>query len=150
MDELVFARESSWFPSVIRQDGELRIHLIGGADALHDPRTFTFPIEAAHLTVIRTSLARHLLLYCALTPLANAAGIGGPLDESAALALLDPILLSTDDEVDRFFWKNRWDKRLLVAHGANIRLLGRVQLVAAVRHATPNPDWSRVHKYLGR
>lgn len=150
MDEIVFARESPWFPFVMRRDGRLLLRVVGGADAMHDPREFSFPIAEAHLAVISASLTRHLLLYCALTPLANKAGIDGPLDQEAAVALLDPILLSDDGDVDRVFWKTPWDKRLLLAHGANFRLLKRVQLVEALRNATVHADWSRASKYLGR
>ena len=150
MNEIVFSRESSWFPFVTRREGQLLLHVVGGADALHDPREFSFSIEEAHLAVIGSSLTRHLLLYCALTPLADKAGIDGALDEDVAVALLDPILLSEDDDVDRIFWRFPWDRRLLLAHGANFRLLKRVQLVAALRHATVHADWSRVTKYLGR
>lgn len=39
---------------MIREDGELKLMLAAGADANHDPRTFTFPIGEAHLTVIRS------------------------------------------------------------------------------------------------
>lgn len=149
MEEIVFSRESSWLPFVTRHEHKLLLQVVGGADALHQPREFSFPIAEAHLAVISSSLTRHLLLYCALTPLASKAGSGGVLDEEAAVALLDPILLSEDGDVDRIFWKIPWDKRLLLAHGANFRLLKRVQLVAALRHATVQTDWSRARRYLG-
>lgn len=150
MDEIVFSRESAWFPLVKRRDHQLLLDVVGGADAMHQPREFSFPITEAHLAVISSSLTRHLLLYCALTPLADKAGIGGPLDEAAAVALLDPILFSADADVDRIFWKIPWDRRLLLAHGANFPLLKRGQLIAALRQATVHADWSRASKYLGR
>lgn len=149
MDEIAFSRESSLLPFVTRHEHKLLLHVVGGADALHQPREFSFPIGDAHLAVISSSLTRHLLLYCALTPLADKAGRDGALDEEAAVALLDPILLSADGDVDRIFWKTPWDKRLLLAHGANFRLLKRIQLVAALRHARVQTDWSKVIKYLG-
>ncbi len=84
MREVVFTRESGWFPKVIRDDGVLRIELAAGADANHDPRLFTFPIEDAHLAVLRDDLARHLLLWSAILPLCDAAGTRGAMDEDAA------------------------------------------------------------------
>lgn len=95
MRDIVFTRRSGWIPQVIREDGELKLMLGAGADANHEPRTFTFPIGEAHLAVIREDLARHLLLWSAVLPLCDAAGTRGKLDENAAVALLDPILLST-------------------------------------------------------
>lgn len=94
MRDVVFTRGSGWIPNVISEDGELRLMLGAGADANHEPRTFTFPIGEAHLAVIREDLPRHLLLWSAVLPLCEAAGTAGRLDEDAAVALLDPILLS--------------------------------------------------------
>lgn len=44
MRDIVFTRSSGWIPKVIREDGALKLMLAAGADANHDPRTFTFPI----------------------------------------------------------------------------------------------------------
>lgn len=108
MRDIVFTRRSGWIPNVIREDGELKLMLGAGADANHDPRTFTFPIGEAHLAVIREDLARHLLLWSAVLPLCDAAGTRGPLDEEAAVALLDPVLLSVPADVDATFRRIRW------------------------------------------
>lgn len=110
MRDIVFTRRSGWIPNVIREDGELKLMLGAGADANHDPRTFTFPIGEAHLAVIQEDLARHLLLWSAVLPLCDAAGTKGSLDENAAVALLDPILLSAPVDVDAFFRSIRWDR----------------------------------------
>ena len=150
MEEFVFARENGWLPTVGREDGQLLMTLIGGTGPLHDPRSFTFPIEEVHLTVIRSSLARHLLLYSALLPLADDAGTQGPLDGEAAAGLLDRILLADAAGVDRDLLKTRWDRRTLVAHGANLKLMQRGKVLESLRHATATSDWGRVTKYLGR
>ncbi|MFD9242136.1 DUF6357 family protein, partial [Streptomyces sp. NPDC059556] len=94
MKDIVYTRMSGWIPNVIREDGELKLMLGAGADANHEPRTFTFPITEAHCAVIQEDLARHLLLWSAVLPLCEAAGTRGLLDEDAAVALLDPILLA--------------------------------------------------------
>lgn len=65
----MFTRSSGWIPSVISEDGDLKLMLGAGADASHQPRTFTFPIGEAHLAVIREDLPRHLLLWSAVLPL---------------------------------------------------------------------------------
>lgn len=147
MRDIVFTRKSGWIPNVIREDGVLKLVLGAGADANHDPRTFTFPIGEAHLAVIRDDLARHLLLWSAVLPLCDAAGTRGPLDEDAAVALLDPILLSAPADVDALFRRIKWDKGRLVAHGAAISLLERGEVCAALRTATEGSDGKRAQKY---
>ena len=118
-----------------------------GADANHEPRTFTFPIGEAHLAVIQEDLARHLLLWSAVLPLCDAAGTRGLLDENAAVALLDPILLSEPADVDSFFQRTPWDRGRLIAHGADIDLLERGQVCAAMRAATEASDGKRVQEH---
>ncbi|MFB8119494.1 DUF6357 family protein [Streptomyces sp. NPDC055962] len=147
MRDVVFTRRSGWIPNVIREDGELKLMLGAGADANHEPRTFTFPIKDAHLAVIREDLARHLLLWSAVLPLCDAAGTRGRLDESAATALLDPVLLSAPEDVDALFRRIPWDKGRLIAHGADIDLLERGQVCAAMRAATETSDGKRVQEH---
>ncbi|GAA1540359.1 hypothetical protein GCM10009730_56850 [Streptomyces albidochromogenes] len=147
MSDVVFTRTSGWIPNVIREDGELKLTLGAGADANHEPRTFTFSISEAHLAVIREDLARHLLLWSAVLPLCDAAGTRGRLDENAAVALLDPILLAAQADVDALFQRIRWDRGRLIAHGADIDLLGRGRVCAAMRAATETPDGKRAQEY---
>ncbi|MFF9752918.1 DUF6357 family protein [Streptomyces sp. NPDC014344] len=147
MKDVVFTRNSGWIPSVISEDGELKLMLGAGADAGHQPRTFTFPIGEAHLAVIREDLPRHLLLWSAVLPLCDAAGTTGPLDENAAVALLDPVLLSSPADVDALFRHIRWDRSRLVAHGADIGLLDRGQVYAAMRSATGTADEERAREH---
>ncbi|MFE9858108.1 DUF6357 family protein [Streptomyces sp. NPDC005780] len=147
MRDIVFTRRSGWIPQVIREDGELKLMLGAGADVNHDPRTFTFGIGEAHLAVIREELARHLLLWSAVVPLCDAAGTRGPLDEDAAVALLDPILLSAPADVDATFQRIRWARGPLISHGADIDLLERGQVCAAMRPATETSDAKRTQKY---
>ncbi|MFE6816622.1 DUF6357 family protein [Streptomyces sp. NPDC057677] len=148
MTDIVFTRMSGWIPNVIREDGELKLMLGAGADANHEPRTFTFPITEAHLAVIQEDLARHLLLWSAVLPLCDAAGTQGLLDEDAAVALLDPILLAEPWDVDALFQRVDWDRSRLVAHGADIRLLERGQVYAAMRTATETSNTKRAQEYL--
>ncbi|MDX2561359.1 DUF6357 family protein [Streptomyces sp. TX20-6-3] len=147
MRDIVFTRQSGWIPKVIREDGELKLTLGAGADANHEPRTFTFSITEAHLAVIRKDLARHLLLWSAVLPLCDAAGTRGRLDENAAVAFLDPILLAAPADVDAFFQRIRWDRSRLIAHGADIGLLERGQVCAAMRGATETSNGKRAQEY---
>ncbi|MFD8643755.1 DUF6357 family protein [Streptomyces zaomyceticus] len=147
MRDIVFARYSGWIPSVIREDGELKLMLGAGADANHEPRTFTFPIGEAHLGVIQEDLARHLLLWSAVLPLCDAAGTRGPLDEIAAVALLDSILLAAPADVDTLFQRIPWNRSRLVAHGADIGLLERGRTCAAMRTATETPNEKRAQEH---
>lgn len=147
MQETVFAR-SGWFPRAVQSDGGLRLQLGAGADALHSPRTFSFPISQAHLDVIRDDLARHLLLWCAVLPLCDAAGIKGPLDEDAAVALLEPVLLGTPEQVDALFREKNVNTTMLVGHGADIELLQRGQVVGSLHSATEQADHLRAQTYV--
>ncbi|WEH38291.1 DUF6357 family protein [Streptomyces sp. AM 2-1-1] len=146
MRDIVFTRRSGWIPNVVREDGELKLMIGAGADANHEPRTFTFPIGEAHLAVIRTDLTRHLLLWSAVLPLCDAAGTRGRLDEDAAVALLDPILLSSPADVDALFGRIEWDRGRLVAHGADIDALDRGQVCVAMRAATETSDTKRAQE----
>ncbi len=147
MNDMVFTRRSGWIPNVVRDGGELRLMLGAGADANHEPRTFTFPMREAHLAVIREDLGRHLLLWSAVLPLCDAAGTRGPLDEGAAVALLDPILLSSPADVDALFRRIPWDRGRLIAHGADIGLLESGEVCAAMRTATETADAKRAQEY---
>ncbi|MEV6572949.1 DUF6357 family protein [Streptomyces sp. NPDC051577] len=147
MKDIVFTRNSGWIPNVIREDGELKLMLGAGADSNHEPRTFTFSIGEAHLAVIREDLARHLLLWSAVLPLCDDAGTRGRLDENAAVALLDPILLAAPADVDALFRRIRWDRSRLIAHGADIGLLERGQPCAAMRTATETSNGKRAQEY---
>ncbi|MCL7458197.1 DUF6357 family protein [Micromonospora sp. MSM11] len=147
MRDIVFTRGSGWIPNVIREDGELKLMLAAGADANHEPRTFTFPVSEAHLAAIRDDLARHLLLWSAVLPLCDAAGTRGRLDESAAVALLDPVLLSSPADVDALFRRIPWDRSRLVAHGADIGLLERGQVCEAMRAATEGANEKRAQEH---
>ncbi len=147
MTEVLFARENGWIPRVIRDGGALKLELGAGADANHDTRTFAFPVSEAHLEVIRADLTRHLLLWSAILPLCVAAGIRGPLDERAAVALLDPILFGAPADVESLFRDIRWDERRLVAQGADVELLEDGRVFAALGSATERSDWSLVREY---
>lgn len=147
MYEVVFSRMTGWLPNVVRGDDGLRLELGAGADPLHQPRTFSFPITEAHLRVIQDDLARHLLLWVAVLPLCDAAGSRGALDEEAGVALLDPILLAPADEVDDFFRTIPARTDMLVAHGADVPLLERGQLVDSLHSATEESDIQRMRAY---
>ncbi|TRV78287.1 CchlT [Streptomyces sp. 130] len=150
MSEVVFTRGSGWIPSVVREDGVLKLRLGAGADANHEPRTFTVPVGEQHLAVIREDLGRHLLLWSALLPLCDAAGTRGRLDEEAAVALLDPVLLAAPADVDAYFRGIPWDRGPLIAHGAGIAPLERGEVCAAMRTATEASDAERAQEYSAR
>jgi hypothetical protein len=147
MTDLVFARANVWMPRAVRRDGRLFLELGAGADANHDPRTFTFPLDETQLAAMRENLRRHLLLWSAILPLCDAAGIAGPLAEAAAVALLDPILLAEPAAIDALFERIRWDRSRLVAHGADVELLEAGHVWSAMHSAAVTADWPRAHQY---
>lgn len=122
MGETILDR-GTWMPTVESRDGALQLTVIGGSDALHDPRSFSVPIRVEHVEVMRDSLSRHLQLYSVLLPICYAAGTRNPWDETAAAALLDRILFGSRDEVDALFARTRWNRRILLAHGADTGLV---------------------------
>lgn len=146
MSETVFHR-GGWHPRVIRDEGVFWLEIAGGADALGDARWFTVQLTEDHVTAIQDSLPRQWMLYSALQPLCDAAGVQGPLDERAAKAFLDPILFGSQTEVDALFRRIRWHKRLLISHGASVELLDRGQVFDASWSATEERDWERVRQY---
>lgn len=146
METVEFRRGDGWSPRVIRSETGLQLEVVGGADALHDPRVFRFPIEPQHFEVIRRDLARHLILWSALMPLCHDAGTSGPIDAEAATALLNPLLLGDPDEVDAVLGHTRWDRGQLVAHGAELALLNRGRIHKAMGSAHETADWSRAQQ----
>lgn len=80
-------------------------------------------------------------------PLCDGAGSRGPLDEDAAVALLDPILLASPDDVDAFFRTIPAQTDILVAHGADVPLLERGQLLDSLHSATEESDIRRMQTY---
>jgi hypothetical protein len=148
MAEIVLFRDV-WLPRVLDDAGALVLEVVGGADALHDPRTFTVTLREEHVGALRESVPRHLLLHAAMLPLCDAAGIRGPWDDGAAAALLDPVLLGTPQEVDAALREVRVDRRALIAHHASLTALDRRDYVEAMRAGTVAADWARVREHEG-
>ncbi|MBO9706496.1 MAG: hypothetical protein J7474_13445 [Arthrobacter sp.] len=143
---VVFSRDP-WMPTAIRAGEVLSLRIVGGANANHDPREFTIPLTEEQLAALEKDLPRHLLLWSAFLPLCYDSGIRGPLNTRAATALLDPILFGTPQEITALFRRIRWDKRQLVARGADIPLLERGKVFDAVQTATQYSDWDRMWEY---
>lgn len=72
---------------------------------------------------------------------------GGRLDENAAAALLDPVLLSSPADVDAFFRRIRWNRSRLVPHGADTDLLEHGRVCVAMRAATETPNEKRAQEH---
>jgi hypothetical protein len=150
MTDVVYKREGGWFPSVVADGSALSLEFAAGADANHDPRIFIVPIGEAHLAVIRNDLVRHLLLWSVLVPLATAAGMRGPIDEDAAVERVGRVLFSSPEELDELFRRIPWDTGQLIAHGADMDLLERGNIYAALSGATVTADWGKVHEHAAR
>lgn len=75
-----FARASHTLPQAVRVNGVLALKVIGGSNAMHDPREFMLPLGAEHLTALRESLPRHVILMSVLAPLCREAGVRGDID----------------------------------------------------------------------
>ncbi|MGC5617160.1 DUF6357 family protein [Georgenia sp. Z1491] len=150
MTEVVFAR-GRWLPDVLREDGRLRLEIIGGADALGDARRFTIPFSEAHVARIREDLPRHVLLRAALLPLCYAAGSMGRMDEPAAVRLLESVLYGDEGEVDAVFETSPGDStHTLISHGADPVLLDAGKAYAAAQSAVASTSWDLVREYEER
>lgn len=145
-DEIVL-RRPGWIPNVIRKNGVLHLELGAGADANHEPRTFSFPINEDHFTVLKNDLVRSLLLWMAILPLCTEAGTDNPLNDEAAVALLDPILFGSEHEVESLFIENNWNTQGLIAYNADATLLNQGKLFAALQKVTEEADQQRAAEY---
>ncbi|MES2631002.1 MAG: DUF6357 family protein [Patescibacteria group bacterium] len=146
--DVVFSRKNGWMPQVVRKDDDLYIELGAGATANHEPRTFSFPVSQNQLEVIKNDFNRHLLLWSAILPLCDAAGTEGPLDEDAAKALLDPILLGSEHEVEVLLNSTTYNKVQLVTYHANPTLLEKGEIFAAMQTVTQEPDSHLAAEYF--
>ena len=149
--EVIFTRKLGWMPFVVRKGDALFLELGAGADANHEPRTFNIPINEAQLEVIKSDLARHILLWIAIIPLCDAAGTSDPIDEAAAVALCDTILLGPEADVVTYF--KDFDKRSfspLVAHHADTGLLAEGELFAATKNLTAEADPELSKEYIAK
>lgn len=144
---LIFERSNPFLGRVIQADDGLSFVFPAGADANHDPRTFSFQIQKNHLEIIRNSLQRHMLLLSALSTLADRAGTEGDFDKDTAIALLDPILLGTEAEVEMLFKKIDWNIGVLIASGANASLMEQGALFEGTTLVTEAMDWNRFWEY---
>lgn len=134
-------------PFVVRKEGALYLEVGAGATANHEPRTFDIPISEKHLEAMKADLTRHILLWCAILPLCDAAGTQGPIDEQAAIALLDPILFGSEAEVEALLKNIPWYDAQLIAHHADHALLERGEIFAATRTLTPESDYKLAEEY---
>ena len=126
------------------EDGGLLLRLRGGADALGDAREFTLPLEDRHLAVLRDDLQRQVLLVGTLLTQCDAAGSRGPLDQRAAVPLLDPLLFGERSEIDARCRGDHHVEQQVVAFGGDTELLDRGEVFAASRTVTETSDWNRV------
>jgi hypothetical protein len=145
-DEVVFARSSPWLPSVGRARGGLVLQIVGGADANHDPREFVIPVTEGDLAVLCADLPRHLALEAAMLPLCDDAGISGAISLPEAHDVVRAVLHGAPADVAGVL-RDKRSVSVLVAHGADIRLLRQGRVLEALRSATVEADWSLVREY---
>ncbi len=135
--------------ALLDDDGSLVLRVVGGADALHDPRTFTASLSRMHVDAMKESLPRHLLLYAALLPICHDAGTRGAWDRNRAEAVVDLTLRGTPEEIDDALRTAPFDRRAAVAYRADLELLNRGHFYRAAQSATGQSDWARVKRLLG-
>lgn len=143
--------DTPWAPRVIKHDGGLKIEIGVDFNRGYDIREFLFPITDEHLEVIRTNLARHLLLWCVLEQLCAQAGLkdrqGKPNKKNARRAI-DLVLLGPEGEVEEYFTHEQVPTRMLIAHGANAQKLEKGVLFAAFKEGlTATGNWDLVWEY---
>lgn len=147
MDTIIYRRSPGSLPFVISRDHALLLMFGAGADANHEPRTFTLPLTEAQLEVLKSDFTRHLLLDAALAPLGVDAGITGPIDESAALAILNTTLFGTEADVEAFYKTIKWYEGRLIEHHANPVPLATGKIFEAANSITEHADPTLAKEY---
>ena len=104
----------------------------------YDIREFQFPLTEEHLAVLRASLARHLILWCVLAPLAEKAGSGdrhGTPDPEVAATAIDMVLFGTEQQVEAYVAESvrPYELQSLIAHGGDPALIGEGRLFRALQ-----------------
>ncbi|KQY57371.1 MULTISPECIES: DUF6357 family protein [unclassified Nocardioides] len=155
MSEVVYAVEAQgWIPKVIREGDQLQLKMGVDFNRGHDIREFHFALTEQHLAVLRTSLARHLILWCVLQPLAEHAGRedrnGKPNKKESARAI-DVVLLGTDQQVEAYVAAQgltSYQLQSLIAHGGDPTLIGKGRLFEALEgRVQVAADWRNVREY---
>lgn len=154
MREVVYAvEERGWIPKVIHEGGRLQLLMGIDFNRGYDIREFHFPLTEEHLTVLRASLARHLILWCVLAPLAERAGTGDrhdtPDPEVAATAI-DKVLLGTEQQVEDYVAESvrPYELQPLIAHGGDPKLIGKGRLFQALAgRVRVGADWKLVREH---
>lgn len=140
-----------WAPRVVKDEDGLKIEIGVDFNRGYDIREFLFPITDKHLEVIRTSLARHLLLWCVLEQLCERAGVkdrNGKPNKKEARAAIDCILLGSESEIEEYFTHEQVPTRMLIAHGANAKKLEEGKLFSALEDGvTATGNWDLVWEY---
>ena len=113
MGDVVYAvEERGWIPTVIREGDQLRLTMGIDVNRGYDIHEYQFPITEQHLDVLRASLARHLILWCVLAPLAEKAGTGdrrGTPDPKLAAEAMDTVC-SVASSRSRRTWPRAYDR----------------------------------------
>lgn len=116
--------------------------------------TSTSSATQEHLDVLRGSVPRNLLLWCALEQICAEAGrrVSDPASikkrlvpepsQQRARRALDVVLLDPETAVERYFASEDVDTQRLIAHGADPELLCEGALFAALGE-NPSAEWKR-------
>ena len=140
-----------WAPWVIKEAGELKIHIGIDFNRGYDIREYHFSITEAHLDVIRNDLRRHLLLWCALEQLCEQAGLRdrhAKPSKKKAERVIDIVLLGAESDIEEYFSHEQVPTRMLIAHGANPQKLEAGGLFAALDgEVTAEGNWDLVWEY---
>lgn len=150
MDDILLRLTSSpWIPFVVGTDDGPRLQVAVDLDRGYDIREFRFPLTTAHLAVLRSDLARHLLLWCALEPACEDAARAGRdvrPDPERTRATIDVVLLGPPEQVAAALLPLApVAVRRLVAHHADPDALERGDLFAALATVREEADWDLVH-----
>ena len=154
MRDVVYAvEERGWLPKVVREGDQLQLIMGIDVNRGYDIREFQFPITEQHLDVLRASLARHLILWCVLAPLAEKAGSGdrhGTPDPEVAATAIDMVLFGSEQQVEAYVAESvrPYELQSLIAHGGDPALIGEGRLFRALQgRVRVGADWKRVREH---
>ena len=154
MRDVVYAvEERGWLPKVVREGDQLQLIMGIDVNRGYDIHEYQFPITEQHLDVLRASLARHLILWCVLAPLAEKAGTGdrrGTPDPKLAAEAMDTVLFGSEQQVEAYVAEGVRLGALqrLIAHGGDPTLIGEGRVFRALEgRVRVAADWKLVREH---
>lgn len=113
MSEVVFGPDLPWGPSVVREDGELRLRFATYASDADRVGEFSWPVREEHLEVLRGDRLRGMLMGLVLAARCHHRwedDLTRMPDPRRVAEVLDKSLLGSEDELVAWLGETRWSR----------------------------------------